>query len=78
MKEIVALLCLEIGATKAQVKKWRQRGMVPHKFRADMREVAARKGWPVDKTDFDFKPALKSEIPNWKKRMARASQQVAA
>lgn len=79
MKEIVALLCLENGATKAQIKKWRQRGMVPHKFRAAMIETARRKGWPVERGDFDFKPSLKSEVDAWKRRMAKAAtQQVAA
>jgi len=78
MKEIVALLGLEIGASKADLKKWRQRGIVPHKYRHDMIEIAQRKGWPVQKSDFDFKPSLKSEVPAWKKRMARAGQQAAA
>jgi hypothetical protein len=78
MNQIVALLCLEIGASKADIKKWRQRGMVPHKHRHSMIMIAQRKSWPLDLSDFDFKPALKSEIPAWKKRMARASQQVAA
>jgi hypothetical protein len=78
MKEIVSLLCGEIGATKAEIKKWRQRGMIPHKHRHEMIMTAQRKGWPVDLSDFDFKPSLKSEVPAWKKRMARASQQVAA
>lgn len=78
MKDIVALLCQEIGASKADIKKWRQRGMIPHKHRHKMLVIAARKEWPVEEADFDFKPALKSEVPNWKRRMARAAQQVAA
>lgn len=77
MKEIIGLLGLEIGKTKADLKKWRQRGCVPHKFRLPMLATAKRKGWPVSEGDFDFEPSLKSEIPRWKKRM-RASQQVAA
>lgn len=76
MKEIVQLLGLEIGASKAQLKKWRQRGGVPHRYRLQMVITAHRKGWPVDEKDFDFKPSLKSEIPHWKKRIAR--QQVSA
>lgn len=76
MKEIVSLLALEIGATKAHLKKWRQRGGVPHRYRLQMMQIATRKGWPVDVADLDWKPSLKSELPRWKKRVAR--QQVAA
>lgn len=78
MKEIVALLGLEIGAKKTDLKKWRQRGRVPHKYRLEMSNTAKRKGWPLDERDFDFKPSLKSELPNWRKRVARSGQQAAA
>jgi hypothetical protein len=79
MKEIIRLLCLEAGFTKADIKKWRQRGMIPHKHRHQLIRRAEAHNWdPLAPSDFDFKPALKSEIPAWKKRMARASQQVAA
>lgn len=78
MKEIIGLLGLEIGATKPQLKKWRQRGGVPHKYRLQMTRVADRKGWPVSEGDFDFEPSLKSEKKRWRQRMARATQQAAA
>lgn len=70
MKEIIALLGLEIGQTKAQMKKWRQRGGVPHRHRLKMLKTAERKGWPVSDSDFDFEPSLKSEKKRWRQRMA--------
>lgn len=76
MKEIVSLLGLEIGLTKTQLKKWRQRGGVPHRYRLQMMQTAQRKGWPVAEADFDFKPSLKSELPRWKKRVARLEARV--
>jgi hypothetical protein len=77
MKEIVSLLALEIGRSKTDLKKWRQRGGIPHRYRLQMMQVAARKGWPVDAADFDWKPSLKSELPRWKKRMAAAESRAA-
>jgi len=77
MKEIVSLLALEIGRSKADLKKWRQRGGIPHKYRLQMMQVAIRKGWPVDASDFDWKPTLKSEVPRWRKRIARAEARAA-
>lgn len=78
MKEVIASLGAEAGATRSAIKKWRQRGAVPPKYRFPILDVAQQKGIQVSRADFDFTPTLdgkptrKKPAPKSRKR-ARAA-----
>jgi len=54
MKEIIATLGVETGASRTAIKKWRQRGEVPPKYWFPMLKAAAGRGLPLGEGDFVF------------------------
>jgi hypothetical protein len=60
MKQIIAELGAEQGATIEAIKKWRQRGEVPPKYRLPLLNIAKRRKLPLTERDFEFKGTAKS------------------
>lgn len=59
MKEIIAALASELdddGITPEAIRKWRERGRVPHRLRLPLSELAKRKRITLSPRDFDFEP----------------------
>lgn len=50
---LIETLARDIGISAATLRKWRQRGSVPHHRRDDMREAASRRGTTVSRDAFD-------------------------
>lgn len=71
MKEIIATLGAEQGATRTAIKKWRQRGFVPPKYRLPILDLAEERGIHFDKSDFEFGKPRKVAKPS--KRRAKAA-----
>lgn len=59
MKEIIATLATELGddrVTPDAIRKWDERGSVPHRHRLPLMEIAKRKRVPLVPRDFEFTP----------------------
>lgn len=57
MKEIIAQLATELddaGVTPEAIRKWRERGKVPHRHRLPLLDLAKRKRAPLTVRDFEF------------------------
>lgn len=54
MKQLIEELAKEDGVSDANIRKWRSRGFVPHKYRAPMIAKAARRGRKLSLGDFQF------------------------
>jgi hypothetical protein len=70
MKEIIATLGAEQGATRTAIKKWRQRGFVPPKYRLPILDLAEERGIHFDKSDFEFGKPRKAKAPKRTRRAA--------
>lgn len=55
MKEIIATLGAEHGATPTAIKKWRQRGVIPAKYWLKIFQTAVERGLPIDEKDLTTK-----------------------
>ena len=69
MNEIVRLLGLEFCSYN-NLKKWRQRGAVPHKYRLRMLEAARKRGLRLTKSDFEFEPTSAKERERQRQQQA--------
>jgi len=59
MKEIIATLATELDdkrVTRDAIRKWDERGAVPHRHRLPLMEIAKRKRLPLSPKDFEFIP----------------------
>lgn len=59
MKEIIATLAAELDddrVTSEAMRKWDERGKVPHRLRLPLIELARRKRVSLSARDFDFTP----------------------
>jgi hypothetical protein len=59
MKEIIATLATELNdgrVTPDAIRKWDERGKVPHRLRLPLIELAKRKRIALSARDFDFTP----------------------
>lgn len=59
MKDIIASLANELGdpaVTVEAIRKWQERGRVPHRLRLPLIELAKRRRLPLSADDFDFAP----------------------
>lgn len=59
MKEIIATLAVELSderVTPDAIRKWDERGAVPHRHRLPLMEIAKRRRVPLSPRDFDFTP----------------------
>jgi hypothetical protein len=59
MKEIIATLASELGddrVTPDAIRKWEERGKVPHRHRLPLIEIARRKRVSLSPSDFEFTP----------------------
>ncbi len=59
MKEIIATLAAELAderVTPDAIRKWDERGSVPHRHRLPLIEMARRKRIPLSSHDFEFTP----------------------
>lgn len=54
MKDIIAQIAVARGVGAEALKKWRQRGRVPHKHRLSILEEAKRRRAALTAADFDF------------------------
>lgn len=62
MKEIIATLATELGdpkVTPEAIRKWEERGRIPHRLRLPLIDLAKGKRVKLSAEDFDFKPAPK-------------------
>lgn len=50
---LIARFAADLGHAPATVKKWRQRGKVPHHAREQLREHAAAAGYIIRREHFD-------------------------
>jgi DNA-binding transcriptional MerR regulator len=50
---LIAAIAVELGIPGATVRKWRQRGAVPHRRRDEFREQAATRGRFINREAFD-------------------------
>lgn len=66
MNTTLVELAGRIGVTANSLKKWRNRGKVPHKYRLPLLEAAQKNGLALSSEDFEFKAA-----PRPKKRAER-------
>ncbi len=73
MREVILLLGLELGRPRSHIKKWKQRGYVPHKFRLQMLALAKKHGWPLTERDFEFEPSLPKEREKLRQRQQAAA-----
>lgn len=61
MKEIIASLATELGdpkVTPEAIRKWEERGRIPHRLRLPLIELAKTRRLKLSASDFDF-PAPK-------------------
>lgn len=59
MKEIIPQLAAELHdprITPEAIRKWDERGGVPHRYRLPLIELAKRKRVTLSASDFDFTP----------------------
>lgn len=59
MKEIIATLAAELAderVTPDAIRKWNERGSVPHRHRLPLMELAQRKRIALSSRDFEFTP----------------------
>lgn len=73
MKEIIATLATERGISAEAIRKWDERGRVPHKERLPLITTAAERDLPLSERDFDFTPK-----PDRKAKMRKPSKRKAA
>lgn len=62
MKEIIATLAVELNdprVTPAAIRKWEERGRIPHRLRLPLIDLAKGKRVKLSASDFDFTPAPK-------------------
>lgn len=62
MKEIIATLATELGDPKVTadaIRKWEERGRVPHRLRLPLIDLAKGRRLKLSASDFDFTPAPK-------------------
>ncbi len=50
---LIASLAAELGIAPPTVRKWRQRGLVPHGRRFDLSQAAATRGFILRREAFD-------------------------
>tara|TARA_R110000868_G_scaffold411706_1_gene707790 strand:- start:21137 stop:21328 length:192 start_codon:yes stop_codon:yes gene_type:complete len=59
MKEIIASLATELGdprVTPEAIRKWEERGRIPHRLRLPLIELAKTRRLKLSASDFDFPP----------------------
>lgn len=59
MKEIIASLATELGdprVTPEAIRKWEERGRIPHRLRLPLIELAKTRRVKLSASDFDFPP----------------------
>lgn len=54
MRQLIEELARDLNVSEANIRKWRSRGFVPHKYRTDMLAMAARRGKKLKLGDFQF------------------------
>lgn len=59
MKDIIATLAAERDISADTIRKWRERGSVPHKERLPLVMMAKKRALALSAGDFEFRPKAK-------------------